>query len=176
MLRLQTDVADAAANQKIPAVFVYYRGHGVIQNNMTCAFLNEATPFPLEAQLRSLSSTNNCSVVAVLNCGRKMLSESQSFALPPLFVSEGTANIVLTFCSKANTVTSPTPSFAMSYFRYARSKAMPLKSEKFNFKKLVDFQEEAGASAEVEHCIELSADLWTKWTDVVDPVLKRDKF
>jgi len=66
---ISSKAAQAKRGKKI-LFFIYYSGHGAVENNMTIGFTLSGKKFDLESQIRELSLRSNILVIGFLDCCR----------------------------------------------------------------------------------------------------------
>lgn len=98
MLKMQTEGSARGEEGKNTLFFIYFSGHGAM-DNMTKAILNGPKQFPLEAQVRALSITEGCYVIAVFDCCREQLNSGTKGSGQPVY-EEGKQNLIMTFGCK----------------------------------------------------------------------------
>ena len=115
-------------------VFVYYAGHGIMDNT-TYMVLNGKRFYPLEKMLRSFAQSDGSYVVSVFDCCREKLPPSQTRGLNTTDFDEGDMflaapedsqeNLIMTFGCRPSAGVPAKSTIAKSYFRYLRNSAKP---------------------------------------------------
>jgi len=115
-------------------VFVYYAGHGIMANT-TYAVCNEGVKrtkirYPLELNLRSLSTEKGGYVVAIFDCCRERLSNAMSGssdpnAEPREIDMDEYVNYIFWFGCPPNSGVSASSTIAVDFFKQLKKVARP---------------------------------------------------
>ena len=113
---------------KKKVVFFYYAGHGVSNNNMTSAVLNEELNFPIQSELYKLAKIPNTYIVAVLDCSREndpaekehLQGKNATFANANIGEEDG-SNIIISFgCPPSSSGRPVKSTMSVNYFEHIR--------------------------------------------------------
>lgn len=156
-------------------VYVYYAGHGVMDNTTYCV-LNGAKMYPLEKMLRSFAKADGSYILAVFDCCREKLLQAVSRGLgagqefdedsptlgAPIDCQE---NLIMTFGCRPSDGVPAKSTIATNYFKYMRRSAnkLPTGDRVIVLPGCLNFFQ--NWDGKCEHAIKTARPVLLDWTD-----------